>query len=74
MFLMYTNGSGNFTTTTGLASVSGSCRLDYLMTNYSANGVFLTGHLGEVRVYNRALITPEGTVNVNATRRNYGQL
>ena len=74
MFLMYTDGSGSFTTTTGVASVSGTARIDYLMTDNSSNDGFLAGHLGEVRVYNRALITPEGTQNLNATRRNYGQL
>ena len=74
MFLMYTDGSGSFNNTTGVASVSGTARIDYLMTDNSSNAGFLAGHLGEVRVYNRALITPEGTQNLGATRRNYGQL
>lgn len=74
MFLMNTNGSGSFTSTIGLASVSGSCKIDHFMANLNGGDGFLAGHLGEVRVYNRALLTPEGTVNLNATRRNYGQL
>ena len=70
--MMYSDENGTFNTTnSGVAAASGSCEIDKLFVH--PNGTQpLRSICGEIRIYNRELLTPEGTVNYNATRDKYG--
>ena len=72
LFLKNSNADGSFTTTTSTsAATSGDCQIDKLFS--SATGANnLNAYCGEIRIYNREIITPEFTVNYNATRSRYG--
>ena len=70
--MMYSDENGSFNTTnSGVAAASGNCEIDKLFVH--PNGTQpLRSICGEIRIYNRELLTPEGTVNYNATRKKYG--
>ena len=70
--MMYSDENGTFNTTnSGVAAASGPCAIDKFFVH--PNGTQpLRCICGEIRVYNRELLTPEGTVNYNATRKKYG--
>ena len=72
LFLKNSNSDGSFSTqqSSGAAS-SGDLQIVKLFCNQSGSQC-LNAHCGEIRVYNREIITPEFTVNYNATRGRYG--
>ena len=72
LFLKNSNADGSFTTVTSTsAATSGDCQIDKLFSSQQG-GNNLNAHCGEIRIYNREIITPEFTVNYNATRSRYG--
>ena len=72
LFLKNSNSDGSFSTqqSSGAAS-SGDVQIVKLFCNQSGSQC-LNAHCGEIRIYDREIITPEFTVNYNATRKNYG--
>jgi len=70
--MMYSDENGTFNTTnSGVAAASGPCAIDKFFVH--PNGTQpLRCICGEIRVYNRELLTPEGMTNFNATRKKYG--
>ena len=70
--MMYSDANGSFNSiNSGVAAASGNCVIDKLFVH--PNGTQpLRSICGEIRIYNRELLTPEGTVNYNATRNKYG--
>jgi len=70
--MMYSDENGTFNTTnSGVAAASGPCAIDKFFVHPNGTSP-LRCICGEIRVYNRELLTPEGTVNYNATRNKYG--
>ena len=72
LFLKNSNSDGSFSTqqSSGVAS-SGDLQIVKLFCNQSGSQC-LNAHCGEIRIYDREIVTPEFTVNYNATRKNYG--
>ena len=70
--MMYSDENGAFNTTnSGVAAAAGNCGIDKFFVH--PNGTQpLRCICGEIRVYNRELLTPEGMTNFNATRKKYG--
>ena len=73
LFLKNSNADGSFTTTesTSAATSGDPDPLVKLFSNQSGTQN-LNAHCGEIRIYNREIITPEFTQNYNATRGRYG--
>ena len=72
LFLKNSNSDGSFSTqqSSGAAS-SGDLQIVKLFCNQSGSQC-LNAHCGEIRIYDREIITPEFTVNYGATRSKYG--
>ena len=73
LFLKNSNADGSFTTTQSTsAATSGSPNPIEKLFSSQTGGNNLNAHCGEIRIYNRELVTPEFTQNYNATRNKYG--
>ena len=72
LFLKNSNSDGSFSTqqSSGAAS-SGDLQIVKLFCNQSGSQC-LNAHCGEIRIYDREIVTPEFTVNYGATRSKYG--
>ena len=73
LFLMNSNADGSFTTvqSTSAATSGNPDPITKLFCNQNGTGC-LNAHCGEIRIYNREILTPEFTVNYGATRSKYG--
>ena len=73
LFLKNSNANGSFTTAQSTSAAT-SGNPDPLVKLFSSQtgGNNLNAHCGEIRIYNREILTPEFTVNYGATRSKYG--
>ena len=73
LFLKNSNADGSFTTvqSTSAATSGSPAGFDKLFSSQTG-GNNLNAHCGEIRIYNREILTPEFTVNYGATRSKYG--
>ena len=72
-FQFVPNADGSFTTvqSTSAATSGNPDPITKLFCNQNGTGC-LNAHCGEIRIYNREIVTPEFTVNYGATRSKYG--